>query len=201
MPPPELLPQEPASATALAALDVATVYSTPALLAHSLRSWCFAVGFATADGVAIRDPEALYVAALLHDIGLSAPFDAHRVPFEVAGGQVAAVLLTGAGWPPVRRERVAAIIERHMWPAVDPLDDPDGYLLEVATGLDISGSRPDALPAEYVAAVLAAYPRGALGAEFGACLTEQAARKPGSEAERLVAAGLLGRLAAHPFER
>ncbi len=90
---------------------------------------------------------------------------------------------------------------RHNWPSVDPALDAEGYLLEVATGLDISGARPDALPAGFRREVLAAHPRGTLAAEFGSCVRDQAARKPDTAAKRLVDDGLIHKLAANPLER
>jgi hypothetical protein len=192
------LPDTPATA---AALEVATRFCSPALLEHSIRSWCWALGFADATGVHPEDPELLAVAALLHDTGLVPAFDAVALPFETAGGYVGWAVTAGAGWAPARRDRVVEVIERHMWQEVDPAADPEGHLLEIATGLDISGARSDVLPAGYVAEVLAAHPRGSLGREFTACITDQAARKPGSQAARIVAGGVAGKLAAHPFER
>jgi hypothetical protein len=84
---------------------------------------------------------------------------------------------------------------------VQAAEDPEGHLLEIATGLDISGSRPEALPEPFLREVLAAHPRGALAAEFGGCLLEQADRKPQSQAARIVAGGLEAKLAANPLER
>jgi hypothetical protein len=107
----------------------------------------------------------------------------------------------GAGWPPARRDRVVEVIERHMAVEVDPADDPEGHLLEIATALDISGARAGVLPGDYVAAVLRAHPRGDLAAEFTACVVDQAARKPASQAARIVAGGVAAKLAAHPLER
>lgn len=190
----------PDTAAVRAALAVATRYCSTALLNHSIRSWCWAVGFAEATGVTPADPELLAVSALLHDTGLTAAFDNVRLPFETAGGHIGWVLAAGAGWTEHRRDRVVEVIERHMWPEVDPADDPEGHLLEIATGLDISGARAGVLPEAYVREVLAAHPRGGLGAEFTACITDQAARKPGSQAARIVAGGVAARLAAHPLE-
>ena len=212
--------QPPDTAAARAALEVARRYCSPALLAHSLRSWMFALAFAEVEGLGggptepvparreVRrdgratgiDEELLYVAALVHDLGLTPAFDAVRVPFETAGGEVGWVLAAGAGWAPHRRDRVVEVVERHMLPSVDAADDPEGHLLEIATGLDISGARPDALPEPFLREVLAAHPRGDLAAEFGACLLAQAARKPGSQAARIVASGLEARLVANPLE-
>ena len=190
----------PDSAAVRAAREVAEQYLTPALVAHSERSWYWASGFAATLDLQ-PDRELLAVAALLHDVGLAEEFDAVRVAYEVGGGHVAAVLGAGAGWSRERRTRLVEVIERHNWPDVDPAVDVEGHLLEIATGLDISGARPDALPAEYLAEVLAAHPRGALAAEFGDLVAEQAERKPGTAAARLLHGGLRAKLAANPLER
>jgi cyanamide hydratase family protein with HD domain len=190
-------PQTPA---ARAALDFATNYYTESLLNHCVRSWLWAVGFARVESREF-DPELLYVAALLHDIGLVEAFDNHTLAFEDAGGHVAIALTTGAGWPSSRRKRVHEVIERHMWPSVDPELDVEGYLLETATGLDISGARADALPTAFRNEVVAAYPRLQLAAEFGACVTDQARRKPTSSSARIVDGGVIRKLAENPLAR
>jgi cyanamide hydratase family protein with HD domain len=190
----------PDTAAARAALDFATTYYSESLLNHCVRSWLWAVGFAKQESREF-DAELLYVAALLHDIGLTESFDNHTLPFEDAGGHVAIALTTGAGWNLSRRTRVHKVIERHMWPSVDPELDVEGYLLEIATGLDISGARPDALPIAFQDEVLSAYPRLELAAEFGACVTAQAQRKPSSSSARLVLGGLIHKLAENPLER
>jgi catechol 2,3-dioxygenase-like lactoylglutathione lyase family enzyme len=190
----------PGTPAATAALQVAERYCSPALLAHSVRSWAFALAFAEAEGISGLDEELLYVASLVHDLGLVPAFDAVRVPFETAGGEVGWVLAAGAGWDPHRRQRVVEVVERHMQPSVNAVEDPEGHLLEIATGLDISGARADVLPKPFLREVLTALPRGDLAAEFGACLVKQAGRKPGSQAARIVASGLESRLAANPLE-
>jgi hypothetical protein len=190
----------PDTAPVRAAQDLATRYLTPALAAHSVRSWFWASGFAEVLGLD-PDRELLAVAALLHDMGLAEEFDAVRTPYEIAGGHVAAVFGAGAGWSREQQQRLIEVVERHNWPEVDPAMDVEGHLLEVATGLDISGARPDVLPADYLAAVLALFPRGTLATDFGDRVTEQAARKPTSHAARLIAGGLVAKLAANPLER
>ena len=190
----------PATPAADAAREVAAEFCSPALLNHSERSYYFAVGFASVAALNF-DAELLYVSALLHDLGLTEAFDNHRIAFETAGGYAAWVLAAGAGWPADRRRRAVEGIERHMWPSVDPDLDPEGHLLEIATGLDISGSRPDVLPRGFLDEVLDRYPRLDLGREFTACLFDQAARKPDTAAARLVAGGLAEKLRDHPLER
>ena len=79
--------------------------------------------------------------------------------------------------------------------------DAEGYLLKTATGRDISGARPDALPEGFRREVLAAHPRRTLAAEFGSCVSDQASRKPDTAAKRLVDGGLIDKLAANPLQR
>jgi len=191
----------PDTLAARGALELARQYQSPAITAHALRSWLWAEAFARIDGIGEVDHELLYVAAVLHDIGTVTAFDNHTVSYEHAGGHVAVALTAGAGWPVERRARALDVIVRHNWPRVDPAMDAEGYLLEVATGLDISGARPEALPEAFRREVLAVYPRGALAAEFGACVLDQAARKPDTAARRLVDGGVIEKLAENPLER
>ena len=190
----------PDTAAARAALQIATTYHTPSLLNHVQRSWLWAVGFAQVRHLE-PDLELLYVGALLHDLGIVPEFDNHTLAYEDAGGHVAIALTAGAGWPAERRVRVHEVIVRHNWPEVDPAFDTEGHLLEIATALDIAGARPDELPLDFRREVLDRYPRRELAAEFTACVTDQAARKPDTSARRLVDGGVARKLRDNPLER
>lgn len=191
----------PDTAAARAAATLAEAYQSPALTAHAVRSWYWAEGFAAVDGLLAVDHELLYVAALLHDIGTVAEFDNVRSSYEHAGGHVAIALTTGAGWTGERRQRVLEVIVRHNWPSVDVSLDVEGHLLERATGLDISGADADGLPDDYLREVVRAFPRGSVAAEFGACVVDQADRKPDTAARRIVDAGVVEKLRRNPLER
>jgi hypothetical protein len=189
----------PRTQAARGALELATSYHSPSLLHHVVRSWLWAEAFAAVEGRTGVDHELLYVSALLHDIGIVPAFDNVALSYEEAGGHVAGALAAGAGWPAERRTRALEVVVRHNWPSVDPALDVEGYLLEIATGLDISGARPDVLPGDFLREVVTAYPRLDLAAEFTACVEDQARRKPGTAARRLVDGGLAGKLARHPL--
>ena len=189
----------PSTAVAEQALEVCTAYSSTALLHHCRRSYVWAAAYAVEHGIDI-DTELLFVATMLHDIGLTPSFDNHAVPFEVAGGHVAWVFGAGAGWPVARRHRAAEIIVKHMWDSVDVDEDAEGYLLEIATGLDISGANPEWWPADLRAEVLADFPRLGLGPEFTACFAAEAARKPDSSAASAMANGIAGRIARNTLD-
>lgn len=187
------------SAAARAAFTVAQHYASPSLLNHAQRSQLWAEAYAVVHGVD-HDTELLYVAALLHDLGLEVAFDNHELPFEEAGGQVAWVFGVAAGWSPARCRRVSEIIVRHMWDDLDVATDPESWLLIRATSLDISGRYAAELPETLRAEVVTAIPRLSLASDFARCFEGQARRKPQSAAADAVRSGIAGRLAQNPLE-
>jgi hypothetical protein len=189
----------PDTSVARLALAVSARYASAALHAHSVRSYLWASAYASLTGIAFDD-ELLYVASVLHDLGLTEPFDSHGLPFEQAGGEVAWVFCAGAGWPEDRRQRVLDVVVAHMRPSGDPAQDPEGHLLEVGTSIDVGGAGLELIPVELQREVVEGWPRGALAAEFAACILQQAERKPTSRAAAAVAAGITGRLAVNPLE-
>ena len=190
----------PATPACQAALEVATAYCSPALLNHSIRAYLWAAGFGLERNIAY-DAELLYVSAMLHDLALVKEFDNHSLPFEEAGGHVAWVFGAAAGWPVERRQRAAEVIVRHMWNEVDVAKDPEGYLLELSTGMDISGRRTEDIPTDFRAEVLIQYPRLGLGEEFIGYFEDQANRKPLCLAAKFVNSGFAVKVAANPLDR
>jgi len=189
----------PDSAAAVLAREVAGQFHSPALLNHCLRSYLWAAQYGREREIAF-DAELLYVSAMLHDLGLVPVFDSATAPFEEAGGAVAWVFGAGAGWDVARRRRAAGVIVAHMADSVDVTADPEGHLLELATGLDVSGRRPDDWPAGFRSEVLAHHPRLGLAEEFVGCFIEQARRKPSSLAGRFVAGGFADRVRANRLD-
>ena len=190
----------PENSTARAASEVAAAYCSPALVNHCRRSYVWAASYGITHGIDF-DAELLYVSAMLHDIGLVKQFDSHTVPFEEAGGHVAWVFGAGAGWPVERRVRAAEVIVRHMWDEVDVHADPEGHLLGIGTGLEISGRAADKWPEAFRSEVVRRIPRLTLGAEFLRCFEDQARRKPTSSAAAAVRSGLAGRIASNVLDR
>jgi hypothetical protein len=183
---------EPPTATAARALEVAREWCSPALVNHCLRSWLWATTLGESLGLSVDD-ELLFVAAMLHDLGVTDPFDAHAMPFESSGGAAAWTFAAGAGWSAPRRERVMQVIERHMWVSVDVDEDPEGFLLEAATSLDVAHADPEKWDAALRRDVSALVPRLDFGPGFAAAIEAQACRKPSSAAARLHASGRIAR--------
>jgi hypothetical protein len=189
-------PQTPAS---IAALLIADRFYSPALLNHCLRSYLWAAKYGAAHGIAF-DEELLYVSAMLHDLGLTDAFDSHRIDFEVAGGNLAWLFGVAAGWQAERAARAEEIIVLHMRPDVSAADDPEAHLLQVATGWDVAGRRPEEFPEELRAAILARHPRHGFGGEFIASFEDQARRKPASAAATSIESNGAERIRANPLD-
>ncbi|MFE0578101.1 HD domain-containing protein [Streptomyces sp. NPDC058874] len=185
--------------SARAALEIASEYADTALLNHSVRSYAFGARYAQDHGLEY-DRELFYVAALLHDLGLTAPFDSHTLPFEEAGGHVARVLTAGLGWPADRRARAEEIIVLHMRDDVSAAQDAESHLLQVGTSADVSGLRLAEFAPAFTARLLAAHPRAGFGPAFTALVQDQAERKPGCAAAAYVAGGAATRIAANPLD-
>ena len=180
----------PRSVPVQAAFDVLVRFSPAALVHHAVRSTLLAADLGRRLGLPVDD-EVLAVAGLLHDTGLTAAFDAHAEPFEVAGGNVAWAVTAGAGWPVDRRDRAARAVVDHMLDDDDvpPDERPEGYLLARSTGADVSGRGLEHWPTELRTDLEARWPRLDFRDMFSACLRDQAARKPASVVAAYVAAG------------
>ncbi len=149
----------PTGQAAEAARLVCTEYADDALYNHSVRSYFFGAAWARARGLDF-DSELLYVSALLHDLGLTPPFDSHTVAFEEAGGHVARVFTAGLGWPTERRDRAAEVIVLHMRDEVAPDVDVESRLLQEGTSADVTWTGLEEYDPEFTRALVAAYPAG-----------------------------------------
>ncbi|WP_330297723.1 HD domain-containing protein [Streptomyces sp. NBC_00503] len=183
-----------------AALEIAAEYADAALLNHSVRSYAFAAEYADRRGL-VYDRELLYVSALVHDLGLTAPFDSHTLPFEEAGGHVARVLTAGLGWPAERRARAEEVIVLHMRDDVTAQEDAESHLLQVGTSADVSGLGLADFDPAFTGRLLEQYPRLGFGDAFFALVADQAERKPKCAAAAYVAGGAKERIAANPLDR
>jgi hypothetical protein len=87
---------------------------TPQMVNHCMRSYWFAAVLCELDGgspTASRiDREALYVAAVMHDVGLAKPRPPSEHCFTVCCAREARRIATAAGWDEARQDRMAVAI-------------------------------------------------------------------------------------------
>ena len=190
----------PDSALARRARERITDVAPPFLVNHSVRVYAWAVELAWHDRLTF-DPEILYVAAMLHDIGLVPAYDLGGC-YEVDGA-IAAERLVGeaeAGGSMAQARAVYDVIALHDDETLPPDAAPEVVLLWDAAGTDVTGHRfADVRPA-IVPVVLAASPRLDFKQEFTARLVDQASRKPTCPAAEMIAAGILEEIAQAPFD-
>ena len=188
----------PDSALARRARDRIADAAGPVLLNHSVRCYAWAVELAWHDGLEF-DPELLYVASMLHDIGLVAPYDLGGC-YEVDGGLAAQRLARESGAADDRARAIYDVIALHNDEVLPPDAAAEVVLLWDSAGTDVTGNRyADVRPA-IIPELLGAYPRLDFKRAFTALLVDQASRKPKCPAVEMIAAGILEEIAQAPFE-
>jgi len=188
----------PDSALARRARDRITDAAGPVLVNHSVRCYAWAVELGRHDGLQF-DPEILYVASMLHDIGLVPPYDVGGC-YEVDGGKAAARLARESGAPEDRARAIYDVIALHNDEVLPPDAAAEVVLLWDSAGTDVTGNRyADVRPA-IIPELLGAYPRLDFKRAFTALLVDQASRKPKCPAVEMIAAGILEEIAQAPFE-
>ncbi len=148
------------------------------LAAHGYRTWYFARALSEIDRLE-PDPELLYVACILHDLGLTRyaiPTDEEPC-FAVRGASEAAALVE----PHRGVEGAAAVgeaISMHLNIDV-PLDGGTlNYLVAAGSLLDLLGPRLQLLPNDLLAAILVEHPRGVFAEKIGEVFTKCGDRYP-----------------------
>jgi hypothetical protein len=190
----------PVGRAAEAARTVCTEYADGALYHHSVRSYFFGAAWAQARGIDF-DRELFFVAAMLHDLALTPPFDSHTLAFEEAGGHLARVFTAGLGRPTERRDRVAELIVLHMRDDIAPEVDTESRLLQIGTSADVSGTGLEALDSAFTNTLIHAYPRLGFAHSFVRLFQDQATRKPGCAASKLTAGAWTERTLSNPLDR
>ncbi|NUR98392.1 MAG: HD domain-containing protein, partial [Kribbellaceae bacterium] len=141
------------------------------LLQHSIRSWLWGCMLAEVDRVEY-DEERLYVAALLHDIGLADRPGPEAACFAVHGSRVARGVVVDAGATDGFADDVADAIAAHFNVEVPLSWGPEAHLLHAGTHLDVVGLRISELARSTVADVHVRAPRDGFADHFIAAMRE-----------------------------
>ena len=145
------------------------------------------------------ESEVLYVAALLHDIGLLESHDRGN-DFEADGAAAAHELLTSVGWDGARADRAAHAIRDH-WDGPEREDDVESLLLAYGTSVDVGGWRVQEFDRGTFDDVVATAPRDGFKQQFIELVEKQAAAKPWCHLGPLAAdPGFARRVLAAPFD-
>ena len=129
------------------------------LFHHSTRVYFWGALAGKRKGL-VFDPELLYVAAMFHDIGLTARYRESQLRFEVDGANAAREFLKSHGIPEPDAERVWAAVALHTTPGIPEHMHPEIALVQAGAAMDVVGRGYHDLTDEQREAVMAAYPRG-----------------------------------------
>jgi hypothetical protein len=183
------LPETPVARRALA--FVRGTEST-ATADHSVRSALFARLRAEHEGAVPGrdyDPELLFLACVLHDIGLTQAGDRHQ-RFEVDGADTAAEFLTAQGLPTADVDAVWEAVALHTTPGIAERRGTLCALVHQGTGMDF-GWNTDCVDDATGAAIHAAYPRLSMATTLTDEIVAQARRRPEKAPLFSIAAELL----------
>jgi hypothetical protein len=194
-------PAPPDSSLARAAEERVREVSVPTLYAHCLRTWAFSAMFGAAERLK-HDPELLYLACLLHDLGLT---DAHdrRDPaaacFAVEGARAAHSLVCQHGASEDVARTVAEAISLHLNINVPIERGPEAYLLSRGVSLDTVGRRLHQIPAASISAVDEHWGRDGFAEYLVGVTMRQAQLRPESRSALLARLGFAALLRQNPL--
>jgi len=175
----------PDSPLARAAEQLCREVSPDWLTNHGLRSYLYARALGAVDGITRFDDELLYVAAVLHDLGLTERYGHPPTAgtcFSLASADGARELAARHGWSEARLDTLAATITYHLNVRVTLDDGVEAYLFNTGVALDVVGSRARELTPAQRDAVLARHPRTGFRDAFLARYRETAAAAPACRA-------------------
>jgi len=197
----------PQTALVRAATAWAEEVHEPWLLRHSLRTWMFGHLLGQLDGIDF-DPDSLYLASLLHDVGLTAN---HRVPqgdggvgcacFAVHGAHVSEQKLLELGASPLLASEVADAIGMHLNASVSVESGAAAHLVSQGAGLDVVGARASDVGRRLIGEVIARYDRTGFAAEFQAVLRAENVERPTSRTASFFAIGMGPAIRLNPLNR
>jgi hypothetical protein len=197
------LPDPPDSKLAREAEEVVCELSSPALHGHCLRTWAFAELFAQRDRTD-HDAELLYLACLLHDLGLTHEHDGRDLTaacFAVEGARAAQAFLRSHGVPDERARTVAEAISLHLNVTVPARLGIEAHLLSKGVSLDVVGRRMHQISPAVTTIVEERWPREGFAAELTTLTTRQAKIRPQSRSALLHRLGFVGLINGNPLDR
>jgi hypothetical protein len=146
------------------------------LFNHAVRTYLF--GSLIGRSLALKfDAEVLYLACILHDLGLTARFDGD-LPFEIQGAEAAKRFLEERGYPRTRIDTVWDGIAMHA-SFIGHFKRPEIRLVGEGAGADVIGSDPSQISKDNVDAIITAVPRLHFKSSFVAICADVVRRHPG----------------------
>jgi hypothetical protein len=188
----ELVPQEwalPDSPFAKSAIAYAEQHCPDYMIRHCFRSYCFGAILASRNKLKL-DREVFFVAAMLHDLGLSPAHVDDPGSFEWVGAKLAYRFTKDSDQSEAFATTVHNAIALHTCVGIAGKQAPELALLHYGTGMDLFGMRLDEIPRITLEEILVRYPRDHFKEQFCTCLSHQAHIKPDSHIAAAIGIGI-----------
>lgn len=166
----------PDSELARNAAALAALAHSRSLLNHVHRTWWFAEFIGKKRSMKY-DRELVYVASLLHDLGLSEEHAADK-RFEVDGADAAGKFLRAHDYPKVKTAIVWEAIALHSAADIADRREPEVALVHFGAFVDVMGARIEEISSQLIEDTIALYPRLGFKKAFTEALAEVARKKP-----------------------
>lgn len=191
----------PDSTFAADALSLCRDVSEPWLVDHCVRTYLFAAALGMLSAVEF-DPEVLYVAAVLHDLGITERYEVSSSDecFAIVGAR-AALDFSLERTTKESAQAVAEAISRHLNVDVALEEGQEPHLLSAAVTVDVAGLGAESLPPGFVRELLSRFPRGDTGREIAEVIRRQAHLHPDTRSGFLYRIGLADRALDNPLDR
>ncbi|MFI8825376.1 DUF4440 domain-containing protein [Streptomyces sp. NPDC053431] len=170
----------PGTDLAVAALRYAEELTEPYVFRHSVRGYLFGRALAVRQGLdpdADYNDELVFVASVLHDIGLSEEGNGDQ-RFEVDGADLAARFLRAYGVPEADVALVWDAIALHTSDQIAARKGPEVALCQAGIAADILGQGRTELPEGFADRVHTAFPRENLAYALTGAIVAQAQDNP-----------------------
>jgi HD domain len=149
------------------------------------------------------DEELLYVAAMLHDLGLTPAYtgkDATARCFAVEGARAAITFAQETGWDAQRQDALAEAISLHLNVTVGLEHGIEAHLLHAGASCDVLGQGYQSIAPSARSLVLERCPRLDFKQELDGCMRQQVALRPEARVALYYRAIQFGeRIARAPF--
>jgi hypothetical protein len=192
----------PDSALCSGAGELLASVSEPWLVNHCLRTYLWAAIIGT-KGRCTFDEELLFVASLLHDLGLTGAGSQSSTPaaecFAVEGAFAAAGFLEKRGVAEGRGKLVAEAISLHLNVRVPLERGVEAHLLHEGAAMDVVGSRFEEVNQATRNQVLVKHPRLEMKSGLVASMKQQSMTRPYSRAGFLCRHGFISMIRRAPF--
>ena len=186
------VPALPGTPLAVRTVEYVRACETEPVANHSLRSYLFAVLLAGHEGLrpgADFDPDLLFFACVLHDLGTS-PAAGGTQRFEVDGADMAASFLTDNGVGARGVDLVWEAIALHTSPGIAERRGALAYLTRRGIGIDF-GPGSEFITDAQAQAVHARYPRLRMVSALADAIVRHAGRSPQNAPRYSIAAELV----------